>query len=63
MPSADRGSALAIEAAGAQARHLWVDLGQALKHKAEIQSRELAGVPRWNSSRIERCSSPNSCLR
>jgi hypothetical protein len=42
-PSADRGSALAIEAAGAQARHLWVDLGQALQDQAEIQSRELAG--------------------
>ena len=42
-PSADRGTWLAIEAAGAQARHLWVDLCQALQHQAEIQSRELAG--------------------
>jgi len=32
---------LISEAAGAQARHLWVDLGQALQHQAEIQSREL----------------------
>jgi len=39
-PSADRGTWLGIEAAGAQGRHLWVDLGQALQHQAEIQSRE-----------------------
>lgn len=45
-PSADRGTWLAIEAAGAQARHLLIDLGQALQHQAEIQSREFAvGAP------------------